>query len=321
MEYSVKIDDCQYNVTTTKLFALRLEENHHMRQIESLTYTNELGESVMFAHTALYNPQTISGLSDVRNTIFSIGSMGQDGDTFVGSRIESRDIDIAGQIRERDPQKMREARRNLARVLNPQLTATLTYRFGSFVRVIGCRTRNAPTITKPAQQVYAGFSVSLECLNPFWREEAERRDDIAAWVGCFEFPLEIPETGFEFGYRQPSLIVNVFNGGDVRCGLRAEFKALGAVENPVIIDMDTKQQIKLNLSMQDGDVVSLCTRYGEKSATLHRGGVLTAALRYVDVGSEFLQLRPGDNLLRYDAAQGLENLEVSIYHHNLYLGV
>lgn len=292
-----------------------------MKTIETLTYTNELGESVVFAHTSVYCPQRIGGLADVRNTIFSIGSMGQDGNTYIGSRIESRDIDIAGQIRERDPLRMREARRALARILNPQLAATLTYRFGSFVRVIDCRSRNAPTVVKPAQQVYAGFTVQLECMNPFWREESESRDDIAAWVGAFEFPLEIPEEGLEFGYRQPSLFVNVYNAGDVRCGLRAEFKALGAVTNPVIMDMDTKQQIRLNLSMRDGDVVSLCTRYGEKSATLSRGGVMTNALRYVDVDSEFLQLRPGDNLLRYDADQGLENLEVSIYHHNLYLGV
>lgn len=292
-----------------------------MKPVESLTYINELGESVAFSHASAYCPHNIGGLADVRNTIYAISGMGQDGDTFISTRVESRDIDISGSIRERDPQKMREARRTLARVLNPQLAATLAYRFGSFVRVIDCRTRNAPTVTKTVRQVYAGFSVQLECLNPFWREESVRRDDIAAWVGALEFPVEIFETGMELGYRQPSLIVNVYNGGNVRTGLRAEFRALGAVTNPVIIDMDTREQIKLNLSMRDGDVVSLCTRYGAKGATLRRGGVVSDALRYVDVDSVFLQLKPGDNLLRYDAEQGLENFEVSIYHHNLYLGV
>lgn len=262
-----------------------------MKQIESLTYTNELSESVTFSHASVYCPHNIIGLADVRNTIYSIGSMGQDGDTFISTRIESRDIDISGSIRERNPQKMREARRALARVLNPQLAATLTYRFGAFVRVIDCRTRNAPSVTKTAQQVYAGFSVSLECLNPFWREESERRDDIAAWVGALEFPVEIPEVGMELGYRQPSLIVNVYNGGDVSTGLRAEFRALGDVTNPVIIDMDTRERIKLNLSMRDGDVVSLSTRYGAKGATLNRDGIVSDALRYVGVDNVFLQLK------------------------------
>lgn len=79
--------------------------------IESLTYMNSLGESLVFSHQSVYCPQDVGGLSDVRNTIYSINSMGQDGDTFVSNRIEARDIDISGYISERDPGKMRDAKR------------------------------------------------------------------------------------------------------------------------------------------------------------------------------------------------------------------
>lgn len=116
---------------------------------------------MIFAHGSLYSSQNVEGLTNVRNTLYTINSMGQDGDTFVANRVESRDIDIAGFIKERDPQKMRDARRLLARVLNPQLAATLTYRYGDFVRVINCRAMNALTVTKPVQHVYTGFSVQL----------------------------------------------------------------------------------------------------------------------------------------------------------------
>ncbi len=292
-----------------------------MKNLETLTYENTLGESVTFSHADIFCPQEITGLADVRNTIYSINSMGQDGDTFVANRIEARDIDIAGFIRERDPERMRQARRTLARVLNPQLAATLTYRFGSFVRRIGCRSVNAPTVTKPAQNIYAAFSVQLSCLNPFWREENESRDDIASWIGGFEFPLEIPEEGIILGYRQPSLIVNVFNAGDVSTGIRAEFRAMGQVDNPSILNVDTHEALKINLRMQDGDVLTVSTGYGEKWAKHNQGGAITDALQYVDVDSAFLQLAPGDNLMRYDAADGLANLEVSLFHHNLYLAV
>ena len=123
------------------------------------------------------------------------------------------------------------------------------------------------------------------------------------------------------GFRQPSLIVNVYNGGDVRTGVRIEFQALGDVLNPIIASVDSLEFIRLNTTLQEGYVLTLSTCYGDKWAELNRDGLITDALRYVDVDSTFLQLAPGDNLIRYDAEQGLSNLEVSIFHNNLYLGV
>ena len=80
----------------------------------------------------------------MRNEIYSINSMGQDGDTYLGNRIQSREIEIVGSIRERDKDRMRDYRRQMNRVLNPQYSATLTYEYGDFRRVIDCKIDNAP---------------------------------------------------------------------------------------------------------------------------------------------------------------------------------
>ena len=73
-----------------------------MRTQEKLIYTNERGESIEFSPASSYhvNFKDVTGLSDVRNAIYSTNSMGQDGDTYLGYRIESRDIDIVGHIKE-----------------------------------------------------------------------------------------------------------------------------------------------------------------------------------------------------------------------------
>ena len=290
------------------------------RKIEVLTYTNEHGESMAFSHASVYHTNDVTGLSDVRNDIYSINSMGQDGDTYLGSRIVSREIEIVGSIRERDKDKMRELRRKMNHILNPQFAATLTYDYGDFRRVIDCRAENAPIFNK--RPILQGFTVQLRCLNPFWRKENETRNDIATWIGGFEFPEEIPiETGWEIGFRQPSLIVNVFNDGDVKTGIRVAFRALGVVQNPSILNVDTQEFIKLNLTMAAGDVLTVSTGYGEKEVTLLRGGITTDAFRYLDVDTSYLQLGVGDNLLRYAADGSLDNLEVTIYHNDLYLGV
>ena len=45
------------------------------------------------------------------------------------------------------------------------------------------------------------------------------------------------------------------------------------------------------------------------------------AFNYIDYESTFLQLDIGDNLFRYDADEGIDNLEVNIYHTSQHLGV
>ena len=55
------------------------------KKIEKLIYTNERGESITFSHASIFHTNEVSGLSDVRNEIYSINSMGQDGDTYLGT--------------------------------------------------------------------------------------------------------------------------------------------------------------------------------------------------------------------------------------------
>ncbi len=292
-----------------------------MRKIEKLIYTNQNGESIEFSHDSLYHTDDVSGLCDMRNTIYSVNSMGQDGNTYVGNRIESREIEIVGSIRSRKKDDMLTLRRRLSKVLNPQLSATLTYRYGDFIRMIDCKANNAPVYAKPG--VFAGFTVNLLCLDPFWREKAETKAAVASWLGNLEFETEIPmDTGIELGYREPSRIVNVYNAGDVGTGIRVEFRATGTISNPEILNVDTGEYICFNnLTLLAGDLLTVSTYYGKKRCTLKHNGAVTDALRYLDVDSTFLQLVPGDNLFRYSAAAGENNLEVSVYHNNKYLGV
>ena len=117
-------------------------------------------------------------------------------------------------------------------------------------RVIGCKINDAPIFAR--KPIFEQFTVQLSCLNPFWREASETREDIATWIGGFEFPvpkgLEITE-GWEIGYRQPSLIVNVYNSGDVKSGIRIEFRAIGALSDPQLLNVNTQEFIKLNIDL------------------------------------------------------------------------
>lgn len=81
------------------------------------------------------------------------------------------------------------------------------------------------------------------------------------------------------------------------------------------------EKTRLNATMKTGDVIEINTKYGSKGAKLIRDGVETDYFRYIDVDSTFMQLAIGDNMFRYDAASGVNSLEVSIFYSKEFLGV
>lgn len=290
---------------------------------EKLIYINSRGEKLEFGIESLYHcnvSKDVTGLAGIDNTIYKTNSMGQHGDTYIGQRYEPRDITIVGNIKSTDKDRVLEARRNAEKVLNAELDAELVYIYKDFVRVIDCKADGKPTFKK--SKVFMQYSISLTCCNPFWREETEAKKDIAAWIPSWEFDFEIPEEGIELGYREPSIIVNVYNEGDITSGMRIEFKAVGTVKNPMLLNVNTQEYIKLiNTEMIAGDVITINTEYGNKGAILTREGEVLDYFRHIDVDSTFMQLAIGDNVFRYDAESGLTALEATIYHSNKYLGV
>ena len=144
---------------------------------EKLIYTNERSENIEFSTESIYYcnvSKDVDGISGVTNALYSTNSMGQHGDTYVGQRIEARDIDITGHINTRDKQQAYELRRRMLKILNPELGGTLTYEYGSFKRIISCRLHGKPEIAR--KSVLQQFSIPLDCLNPFWREDPHDAD-------------------------------------------------------------------------------------------------------------------------------------------------
>ena len=282
------------------------------------TYTNERGQSIELGDSAPLLITKVDGLGSTKNTIYRHKSPNQDGTTATGSALEERELSIEGVILAVDKEFYR---RKLIQVLNPKLTGILRYEKGSIVKEIGCKVELAPAFPSNYSVDYQVFLITLLCPNPFWQDLEQLKAEIALWVGSFEFPLELIAGGIEMGHREPSLIVNTFNGGDVECGMRVEFKALATLTNPSILNVNTQEFIKINKTMVAGEVLTVTTHYGKKKVESSLNGVVTNVFNFIDLGSTFLQLNVGDNLMRYNADTGIDNLEVSIYHTDQFLGV
>ena len=289
-----------------------------MRRNEKLTYISG-DSSVVFATNKNSSPywwNDADGLDGLDNNIFSIKGSGQDGETLTGQNLQARVITVDGQML-----KNANARQQLIRVVNPKNTGKLVYENGEITRWIPCAIKKSPEIARDG--AFPKFQVEFYCPYPFWREgngENQNIVDIALWVPSFEFELEIIGDGFEFGYRSPSLIVNVNNQGDIDTGMLIEFRATGSTSNPSLVNINTQEFLSLTCAMQAGDVIRIATGYGQKRAELTRGGVITNIFNLVDADSTWLQLAVGDNLMRYDATE-TDNIEAVIYYDSAYLGV
>lgn len=291
-------------------------------EYEKLIYTNERGEKIEFSIDSPYFVNVsndVTGISDVKNKIYTSSSMEQHGETYISQKIEARDINIKGSIRATDRDKIVELRRKAQKVLNPALQGTLTYVYKNVVRVIDCRIDNTPIFNR--KKVFCNFTIQFYCSSPFWKETHEDTKNVALWVPTLEFELEIDEEdGIEFGYREPSVIVDVYNNGDVDTGMRIEFRATGTLYNPILLNVNTGEYIQINAKLIADDIVTVNTEYGAKDVTLERDGKIEDYYRNIDVDSTFMQLAVGRNVFRYDA-DNINALEVTVYHLNKYLGV
>lgn len=294
-------------------------------EYEKLTYTNELGDSIEFSTTSAFYcnvSKDATGLAGVDNTIYSTNSAQQHGDTFTGLRIKARAISVKGAINIRDKAQAIELRRKALRILNPELKGTLKYEYRGYTKVIEVRIDDRPDFYR--KKVLLEYEIAFKALNPFWKNEAETKEEIASWLGAWEFPTEIDEDDADsmvFGYREESVIVDCYNAGDVSTGMRIKFTALGVLTKPVLLNVETNEYIQINRTMQAGDVITVNTEYGNKGAVLERNGETIDCFKDIDVDSTFMSLGIGDNIYRYDAESGVDNLEVSIYYNPQYLGV
>jgi len=278
------------------------------------TYINEKGASVTLRQWKPFFLTKLDGVGRIRQTVNTFHAPDQDGAFYISSTLDMRNITIEGNILAHSVDESFEYRKQLIRIFTPKQRGTLIYRG----RQIHCIVEEAGFTVGNITRAPA-FFISLLCPSPFWEALEEIREELASWQENFFFPLEIVPPGIELGIRQPSQIITIDNEGDVACGCEIVFKATGTLDTPELLNMDTGEFIKINAVMTAGDEIHVFTHFAGKRVTKIIGTAESNAFQLLDVGSTFLQLAAGRNTLRYDAADHIDLLEVSIFYRPLYL--
>lgn len=286
------------------------------RSRERLIFDNHRGQTFEISVSSPFYLDEADGLEAIQNEFYNVKNYNEDGTNIKGSSVRERNIVINGRIR-LDKEINRQ---KIIRFFNPKHHFTLKYENGDVTRYIDCKVEKSPVVSR---HVIPEFIISFLCPNPWWYTE-EQKYEIAMWVAAFEFELEIDAEGdgIEMGYREPNNVVNVFNDSDTASPLRIQFKAIGSVVNPYIEVVDTGRIVKIEATLKGGDVVTVNTKRGDEYAILERNGQQINYFNYLSYDSDIqLSVDVGDNLIRYDAAEFVSNLEVSIYFTPQFVGV
>ncbi|MDB8805009.1 phage distal tail protein [Romboutsia sp. 1001216sp1] len=293
--------------------------------INKIVYENERGISIELNRDGPLFLFSAKGFDGLEADVVSSKSAYQDGVSISKTILKSRVLTLNCYLEVDNEQQRDILKRKLYNAFNPKLkgymkiyTDANKLRGASNLRVI-----QAPIFDDDYESLneLVGFQIQLSMPLPYFEDINENRVDFGNDIGNFFFDLEIEEEGKELSIKNNSIVTNIANMGDAETPIKVVFKAKSELKNPSIYNVYNKEYIKINRTMQEGEEIIVTTHKGNKRVESYLNGITSNIFNDLDLGSSFIWLDVGDNVIRYDAETMIEQLEVYIYYTNYYLGV
>ena len=279
-----------------------------------LAIENTKGNRLRLTQNPNYTLVSVDGLAPAKANINTAVNANSDGSTFKSSRLENRNIVIMLAVEG----AVEINRIELYKFIKVKDGVTVYVTNGTRdVYIKGYVEDMQIGIFEQKQMV----QISIICPNPYFANLDDTSDSFSSIQGLFEFPFSIGEEGIPFSEIVTDEEIDILNLGDVATGMVIEFRAVGPVVSPAMYNTDTGAFMKLDVTMDDGDVIQVNTNKGEKGVLEISGGAVSNILNKLDPASSWLTLETGDNVMMFTATAGAENLQCIIYHDYLYEGM
>lgn len=263
-------------------------------------------------------------LGVVNSTNHTFKYINQIGETLYNKTIDTRDISITGWIGSEDRSVFEKLKKEMNVYLNPLHSYDIILGSNNQYKLTMYPSTSIKysTTYNENNEILTKFLISGYCPYPMFTKVGGDGDSIAYTEKRFVFPWIIPkEDKFIFGVRNPSLITEVKNDGIFDVGFRVEFSALGVVKNPMILDVETQEFIKINKTLQTGEKIIVNTTEGSRKVIGVLNGIESNYFKYRDFDSSWLALRPGSTFLKSNAEEGKDLMEVFISFDPCYMEV
>ena len=175
-------------------------------------------------------------------------------------------------------------------------------------------------------EVMCFFSIQFECYKPLFYKNS-KIVDLAVTTGKFHFPLIIPQDEkLIFGEIMQRQSINIENSGDVDAGCVIKVSANGGVvKDPKVYNVNTGEFIGFeNVTLQDGDYITITTDVGEENAIKHESETAkdVSVVGNITKGSKFIRIQLGSSFYAYDVEEEYRNnIEVSVMFTEKYFNI
>lgn len=258
----------------------------------------------------------LEGIESVSKNIFTTSLALSDGEIYQGQKKEPRNISL--EIEALTNIHNEELRNFFIKFLNSNKRKKIVVTMNNNTRKIYGYVQEWSFSN---QFIYEPIRVSINilCPNPLFLNMSDFGQNIASINNKFSFPLAFPKNkGVIMGVKRFSRKLNIENNGDYTTGIVIVFKAVrGIVTNPEIKKITTNEGIKINDTMQKGDIIRIETNTGKKTVTKNDINISNKLTK----NSTYFQVTKGRNIIEYNAEEGYTNLDVYIYYTPTYGGV
>lgn len=258
-------------------------------------YKNEIGE-IVFSMDSPYWVEEIDGVSGVDVDIVKRQSAGQVGSTITSQNVKPRQLTMDGALFE----PLSQTREQLIRVFAPQTESTLTIEENGVSFYLIVTPEKTPEITEGVGIQY--FQTRLVAAYPYWRSTDEESTSLISLLSMFKFPFKTGKP-FWISRQNQSYYTSVENTGNVDVDFTVFFTASAECSNPELTHVETGKKIKINKTMNQGEVIRVSTVFGKKGVVcIDAHGAEANGFKYLSVESDLsMAIIPGLNTFRTDA--------------------
>lgn len=266
----------------------------------SFSVQNRYGETLEITHNPGYSVKSISGFDPPDARINETQYAGADGSEFNSAFMNPRTVTITLAIN--GPAESNRV--NLYKYFKSREFARLFYKTDTRDVYIDGYVQSFTVAYFDKKET---AQIVVHCPRPALNQSGRPTESVIDMSGpLFEFPFDIDAVGIPFSEAVDFQTVDIINPGDLETGFIVNLYIMGAVTKPIIYKESTGESMLFNLSLQAGDVLTVCTIPGSKAITRTRNGVKTGLMGYFT--GVWLTLAPGYNPISFTADTGGENV-------------
>ena len=266
---------------------------------KTFRYVNENGESITFTYNNGFLINKPVGIDTLQVSLSQATGIDQAGATIQSANVQPRPVTVSG-ILVGDFQSKNKER--LLSVIRPDLTA----KFYADDYYLNVRPTSTPTIDPTAK--FAKFQFSVLAAYPYWQKDENAKVELSSIEYGFKFPWNISKEYF-FGKVIEAQFFTIANRGQLPVPFTVTFFARGDCVNPKITSVNTGKFLAINKALIAGERVVVEITHDRTYVTSSIDGDIRGAL---SLKSALNRLEVGENILKPEADEGKDQLEVSL---------